>query len=80
MSQVSVLGIDLAKQLFHVVGEESVVFCPFAKQSPISRRVKKPKTISFLAFLDPPTSAPGLDFPLVMPHTHSQRKPLEQRW
>jgi hypothetical protein len=30
MSQVSVLGIDLAKQLFPVVGEESIVFCPFA--------------------------------------------------
>jgi hypothetical protein len=28
-----------------------------------ARRVKKPKPISFLAFLDPPTSAPGLDFP-----------------
>jgi hypothetical protein len=45
-----------------------------------ARRVKKPKPISFLAFLDPPTSAPGLDFPLVMPHTHLQRKPQEQRW
>jgi hypothetical protein len=45
-----------------------------------SRRVKNPKPISFLAFLDPPTSAPGLDFPLVMLHTRSQRKPQEQGW
>jgi hypothetical protein len=33
---ISVLGIDIAKRVFHVVGEERVVFCPFAKQSPIS--------------------------------------------
>jgi transposase len=35
------------------------------------RRAKKLKRISPPAFMDPPPPAPGLDFPLAMPHTPS---------
>jgi hypothetical protein len=51
MSQVSVLGIDLAKQLFHVVGEESVIFCPFAR-APSKARPCQPG-------VDPGSGSPG---------------------
>jgi hypothetical protein len=37
-----------------------------ARRRQSSRRVKKLKPVSFLAFLDQPTSAPGLDFLLVL--------------
>jgi hypothetical protein len=45
-----------------------------------TRRVKKPKRIFFTAFMDPPPSAPCLEFPPAMPHTHAHRKPQEWRW
>lgn len=55
---------------------------PFRCQWPShkTRGVKKRKRISSPALREPPPPAPGLDFPRVIPHTHSHRKPQERRW
>jgi hypothetical protein len=80
MSQVSVLGIDLAKQVFHVVGMHDTgtvvwrkrltrsALMPFIARIP--RLVKKPKRMVSSAFADLPSPTPRLDFLLAITHTH----------